>query len=383
MTDAFDGLTEQNWTESQDPPRPEFVRTLKAQLQQLIETSDINIRRASGAAAPGQNLTSQTGTSTSSTTSSTTTTGETMSKPSDLQNESGATAVTPYLTVSDGAAALDFYASAFGAVEVMRMAMGDDARIGHAEFRIGAVTFFLSEEFPEMGVKGPITLGGTAVALHLTVADVDSVFARAVAAGATELQAVADQPHGHRQGTLSDPFGHRWMLSSQIEQLTTSEIAERLRGGGEVTLGPGADTAPGSGIPGTGGGIWAALNYADAEAGIAFCCDVLGFERQIVVPGDEPGVVVHSQLVWPEGGIVQAGTANREDNEFSMRPTGTENLYVITADPMAVHARCVAAGVEMVREPEVADYDSAGGVNFTIRDPEGNLWTFGSYAGEG
>src|SRR5690606_33003168 len=81
-----------------------------------------------------------------------------------------ATAVTPYLTASDATAALDWYADAFGAVEAFRV-VGDDGRLGHAEFTIGAARFMLSDEYPELGVRSPTTLGGSAVALHLTVAD--------------------------------------------------------------------------------------------------------------------------------------------------------------------------------------------------------------------
>jgi uncharacterized glyoxalase superfamily protein PhnB len=128
------------------------------------------------------------------------------------------------------------------------------------------------------------------------------------------------------------------------------------------------------------GGIWAALNFADARAGIAFMVDVLGFEDQLIVPGEDDSIIVHSQLRWPEGGIVQAGSANRPDNVYSMRPTGAESLYVITRDPDAVYQRCLAAGVEVVTPPLTPDYDPDGSV-FTIRDPEGNLWSFGTYAG--
>ena len=128
-------------------------------------------------------------------------------------------------------------------------------------------------------------------------------------------------------------------------------------------------------------GIWAALNYADAIAGIRFMVDVLGFEEDLVVPGEEPGMVEHSQLRWPEGGVVQAATANRPGNIFSQQPTGAQSLYVITSDPMAVYHRCVAANVEIVRAPESPDYDPEG-VAFSIQDGEGNLWSFGTYAGE-
>lgn len=373
MTEPFDQLSDRDWSSEEAEPRAEFVRDLKAQVRQLLDVADLSLGedRHDSAASP----------TSTTTTAVVTTATQRGTEVSETESATTSTAiVTPYLTVGDGAAALDFYARAFGAVEVMRMAMGPDGPMGHAEFHIGGAPFYLSEEFPDMSIAGPVSLGGTTVAIHLTVDDVDATYANAIANGATELAAVADQPHGHRQGTLSDPFGHRWMLSQEIEAMTYSEIAERLSGGGEVTLGPGADNPPAPSA--SGGGIWAALNYADAEAGIKFCVDVLGFETQIVVPGESPGEVVHSQLQWPEGGIVQAASANREGNEFSARPIGTESLYVITADPMAVHARCVAAGVDIVLEPSSPDYDAPGGINFTIRDPEGNLWSFGTYAGE-
>ncbi len=107
----------------------------------------------------------------------------------------------------------------------------------------------------------------------------------------------------------------------------------------------------------------------------------MGHFQGVTSPGDEPDVVIHSQLVWPEGGVVQVATAHREGNDFSNRPVGGQSLYVVTADPGAVYDRCVVAGVEIIREMETPDYDP-GGSGFAIRDHEGNLWSFGTYAGE-
>lgn len=285
-----------------------------------------------------------------------------------------ASRVTPYLTVHNGAEALAFYADAFGAIETMRVVMNEaTGQLGHAEFRIGDAVFFLSDEFPEMGVRSPRSLGGTAVAMHLEVGDVDALFAKAVTAGATSLSEPADQPHGARHGTLMDPFGHRWMLSQPVEQVALAEYGDRMREQGAIVTG--------ASVASVAGGIWAALNYADAQRGIRFMIDVLGFTEDLIVSGSDPAVVEHSQLRWPEGGIVQAATANRSGNPFSERPTGTESLYVITADPTAVYERCVAAGSEVVIAPQSPDYDPTGLV-FTIRDVEGNLWSFGTYNGE-
>lgn len=284
------------------------------------------------------------------------------------------TSVIPYLCVDNGAAAIDFYREAFGAVEVTRFAE-DSGRIGHAELRIGDVSIYLADEYPEMGVISPRTLGGSPLTMYLTVADVDDLFTRAIAAGAEGLEPPADAPDGDRRGTLRDPSGHRWTLAQRVENVDDEELARRFDDMGfTVTTAEPRRT--------TGGGIWAAINSADAPALIRFAIEVLGFEEEIVVPGDEPNVIVHSQLRWPEGGVVQIGSANREDSVYSQRGVGQQSLYVITAEPMAVHQRCVDAGVQIVTEPLTPDYDP-GGLTFGIRDAEGNLWSFGTYAGEG
>lgn len=278
-----------------------------------------------------------------------------------------ASAVTPYLTAHDADAALDWYAEAFGAVEQLRIPM-DDGGVGHAEFHIGEAVFYVSDEAPDLGVLSPHTLGGTSSALHLQVGDVDAVYGRAVAAGATAQRQPADQPHGARHGVLVDPFGHRWMLSQPIATDNPAKIPGTSDG----------ETIVAADRPGTGGGIWAGVFYDDALAGIRFLVDTFGFEEQIVVTAPDDTTVVHSQLRWPEGGIVQAGTAD-PDNVFT-HPPGGQSLYVVTADPHAVWERCRAAGLEVVRPPEEPDHDP-GGMGFSVRDPEGNIWSFGTYGG--
>ena len=276
--------------------------------------------------------------------------------------------VTPYLAVAGGAAAIEWYTNAFGAVEQFRVS-DDQGRIGHAEITIGAARVMLSDEHAEIDVVGPATLGGTTVALHLEVGDVDALFARAVEAGATAMTEPADQDHGARHGTILDPFGHRWMLSQPIEAVSLDDYADRAVGSGFRVERP----AP------RGSGIWAALFYRDARAGVRFLVDTLGFEERIVVPGPDD-TVAHSELVWPGGGVVQAGTYN-PDNPYS-RPPGSGSLYLVTADPQAVWDRCRAAGVEVVAEPQSPDYDPDG-LMFSIRDPEGNVFSIGRYAGDG
>lgn len=135
--------------------------------------------------------------------------------------------VTPYLIVKGAARAIEFYQQAFGAVEVFRMPMGD--KIGHAEIRIGDSVVMLADEHPEMGAVSPDSLGGSAVSLMVYVEDVDTVFRRALEAGATETRAVRDQFYGDRSGNLKDPFGHMWTVATHVEDVTPEQLEERMR----------------------------------------------------------------------------------------------------------------------------------------------------------
>ncbi len=105
-----------------------------------------------------------------------------------------------YLCVRDAAAAMDFYARAFGARELFRLTE-PDGRIGHAEVALDGHTLMLSEEYPDMGVRSPEHLGATPVTLHLHVDDADALVARAVAAGGTLERAMQDHFYGERSGT--------------------------------------------------------------------------------------------------------------------------------------------------------------------------------------
>jgi PhnB protein len=134
---------------------------------------------------------------------------------------------TPYLIVNDAAAALTFYAKAFGAAEIVRLA-DPTGKVMHAEIRIGSAPIMLADEFPDMGYLSPQSLGGSPVSLMLYVADVDAQFAQALAAGAKESLAVADQFDGDRRGTLIDPFGHVWLLATRKEDISKEEMRQRF-----------------------------------------------------------------------------------------------------------------------------------------------------------
>lgn len=135
--------------------------------------------------------------------------------------------VTPYLICAGAAKAIDYYQQAFGAKERMRHEMPGGI-IGHAEIEIGDSIVMLADEFPQMNVRGPLTIGGTPVGLCIYVANVDEVFNRAVAAGAKVERPLQDQFYGDRTGTLIDPFGHKWTVATHIEDVTPEEMKKRM-----------------------------------------------------------------------------------------------------------------------------------------------------------
>lgn len=135
--------------------------------------------------------------------------------------------VTPYLHVSGAAAAIDFYTDILGAEERMRMP-GPDGKLGHAELQLGESIIMLSDEFPDMEARGPKSIGGTPVTLHVYVEDVDAVFDAALSAGATSVRAVENQFYGDRTAQFEDPFGHRWNIASHVEDVSPEEMEKRM-----------------------------------------------------------------------------------------------------------------------------------------------------------
>jgi PhnB protein len=135
--------------------------------------------------------------------------------------------ITPYLVIKGAAAAIDFYKKAFGAIEVMRMPQ-PDGRVGHAELKFGDSFVMLADEFPELNVVGPQTLGNSPVGILLYVDDVDAVFNRALSLGATANKPLADQFYGDRNGTVIDPFGHKWTIATHKEDVSAQEMERRM-----------------------------------------------------------------------------------------------------------------------------------------------------------
>jgi PhnB protein len=133
---------------------------------------------------------------------------------------------TPYLIVKGAAEAIDFYKRTFGATETFRMA-DPSGGIAHAEIKIGDSVIMLADEHPNMGYRGPRSLGGSAVSIMLYVTDVDGTFDSAIKAGAKAQRPVANQFYGDRSGTLEDPFGHIWTISTHVEDVPPEEMKRR------------------------------------------------------------------------------------------------------------------------------------------------------------
>src|SRR4051794_34171940 len=134
--------------------------------------------------------------------------------------------VFPYLIVRDCPAAIEFYKRIFSAKETMRLAE-PGGRIGHAELYLGASMMMLAEEHPDHGVLSPLAFGGTGSFLHLHVANVDDMTARAAEAGAKILAEPKTQFYGERSSKIQDPFGHVWMLGQHIEEVSPDEMQRR------------------------------------------------------------------------------------------------------------------------------------------------------------
>ena len=133
--------------------------------------------------------------------------------------------VTPVLAVDGGIEALDFYERAFGAQVLKRLVLGD--KLMHSELRVGDSIVCVSDSFPEYGSVAPDPSGPMPVALMIYTEDVDAFYARAVEAGATAVNEPNDTFHGDRAGSLRDPYGHRWMICTHIEDMDEAELERR------------------------------------------------------------------------------------------------------------------------------------------------------------
>ena len=144
--------------------------------------------------------------------------------------------LTCHLVTRDPAAAADWYRSVLGAAEVSRIVL-PSGQVLTIELRFGDSVLSISDEFPDLGIVSPLTLGGTYGALHLAVGDADEVWERALAAGAREFEPLHDAFWGERTGQFIDPFGHRWAVDQHLRDVPPGEVARlaaQAFGGGEA-----------------------------------------------------------------------------------------------------------------------------------------------------
>jgi uncharacterized glyoxalase superfamily protein PhnB len=131
--------------------------------------------------------------------------------------------IIPHIVVQGAERAAAFYRDAFGAEELSRIPT-PDGRLMSVQLRIGNGLLHLADEFPEMGVLAPPSIGGTPVVLALDVADAEALFTQAVAAGAAVRQPLQDMFWGDLHGQVEDPFGHRWNIAQHLRDVPHDEI---------------------------------------------------------------------------------------------------------------------------------------------------------------
>jgi uncharacterized glyoxalase superfamily protein PhnB len=125
--------------------------------------------------------------------------------------------------------------------------------------------------------------------------------------------------------------------------------------------------------------VWITLRYDDALGAIRFLVDTFGFEERAVYTDEqEPSLVHHAELRWPEGGGVMLGSSQRTDSSIAELPAGVGSAYVVTDRPDQLYSRAVEAGAKITHDLQDEDYGSRG---FTCRDPQGVFWSFGTYRG--
>jgi uncharacterized glyoxalase superfamily protein PhnB len=127
--------------------------------------------------------------------------------------------------------------------------------------------------------------------------------------------------------------------------------------------------------------VWPVLSFRDARTETEFLTAAFGLEETVVITRDgDPSIIEHGEMRWPGGGPgIMFGSAGKDDTPFGTRMPGNDAIYVVCDDPDALYESARAAGAEVVRSLRDEDYGSRG---FTVRDPEGILWSFGTYRGE-
>ena len=265
---------------------------------------------------------------------------------------------TPYLTAHDAAAAIEFYKRAFGAIEVYRM-QEPGGKVGHAEIQIGDSRIMLADEYPEIGAFSPRHYGGTPVTMMLYVEDVDALFAQAVAAGAVVLRPVEDKFYGDRSGVAQDPFGHKWVLSTHMRDVSTEEMEAAM------PRSPRQDWLP-EGFH----SVTPYLQVRGAAKLMEFCRQAFGAVEKLRVPKPD-GTIMHASMQIADSMLEMAdGNEQYKPGEVAL------HLYVPDAD--GVYRQALDAGGASLSEPMDKPW---GDRDAGVKDPCGNSWWIATHKG--
>jgi PhnB protein len=279
------------------------------------------------------------------------------------------TSASPRMTFKDAAKAIEFYKQAFGAKETMRFEVGGS--IPHAEIMIGNSHVMLTEEWPEGNRFSPETLGNSPVMMSLTVPDVDKFFAHAIGAGATIAIPIADQFYGRREGTLQDPFGYLWSVSTVTEEMSIEEMHRRMDAmmKGDKSRKPAVNPVP--------RGFHTVTPYMiapDAEAILGFVKEAFGAEEAFRIAGTAGGI--HAETLIGDTMLMVGGGI--PGKPFNAKPNQTAlHMYVVDAD--AAYQKALQAGATSIMEPQDHEYGERGG---GVKDPFGNVWYIATHKGE-
>jgi len=281
-------------------------------------------------------------------------------------------AAVPRLTFKDAAKAIEFYQQAFGAKEKFRFQL--ESGIPHAEITIGDSTIMLAEEWPEGGRFSPETLGNSPVLMSLSVPDVDKFVARAIEAGAKTVTPIADQFYGRREGTVRDPFGYSWSVSTLTEEMPVEEMHRRMK---KLTTGPeGGRMKPATGVDPVPRGFRMVTPYLVAEDGnalIDFVVKAFGAEEALRIPTPTG---VHGEVRIGDSMMMLGGGIAGKKWSATLHPNA---LHVYVKDVDAAYKSALAAGATSLDEPRDQDY---GERSATVKDAAGNFWYIATHKGE-
>jgi PhnB protein len=277
------------------------------------------------------------------------------------------TSAAPRIAFTDTAKAIEFYKQAFGAREIMRFET--PGGIPHAEITIGDSTIMLADEWPEGGRFSAETLGNSPVAMALSVPDVDAFFQHAVDAGATTVLPVKNQFYGRREGSLRDPFGYLWSVSTVTEEMSVEEMHRRMSAG-QPEPAPKPAVAP---VP---RGFRTLTPYPvvqNADGLINFVKQTFGAEEVFRIPGSGGGL--HAEVRIGDSMMMLGGGGPGLAWKGESKP---EAFHVYVPDCDAAYQRALDAGATSLKQPTDESY---GERSATVIDAGGNYWYIATFQG--